>query len=647
MGASRWRTRRPKRDRLSQALAGSLAACVLAGAVQIAPPLHELPNASSATPCANPADCRLWEAAAGAGVRFGLATPHPDDAVESALLVSEANVTVNHELSWSGIEPDRGVWDFTKADKTYNFALAHGHYQIGMHFAWDQELLDDMPAWVAAITDPDELRSVLRTRAHTIFARYPKLDRIDVINEALVTVGDQLYHNHFYNVLGPDYISQLFEIVESEAPPSTQLIVNEGGIDYLPTKAQALVQIVADLKSRGRRVDAVGLQTHLSFGEPNWQTIYDTMRQLDQLGVHPFISEVDVPIPATIANRSSVQAERYRRVVSLCLSVPSCDTVNVWGVSDADTWYDWGLYPDLDPLLFDESYKPKPAYDAVRSAFSEGRSDPSVPPRFLTTTTTPIASGQASIPYSLECTPSGPVTEYGYPDLAAVTDRFFSGNPIRSPLPVDLRWTSVAGPDGTITYDAGIEVDFPELARVYREETARPAIGLGGHHDLVDTAWLRLAASTLQVTLPAPAGTAVIGDPTASGTSTPLVASRDPGSVALTMTNVVGDSRADEPPVSMHATWSVRADPSVANTMVTMPPPMVSFDLEVRFGVVYSGLDVYGGVTAPVSCHPVGQVAVATTAVGALDAATTTSGAPQPAGPAGTSAVVATPRFTA
>ena len=112
-------------------------------------------------------------------------------------------MVVNHELSWAGIEPERGVWDFTKADDNYRFALDHGLYQIAMHFAWDQQVLDDMPAWVEGITDPAELRAVLAERARVIFARYPAIDRIDVVNEPLLTLGAELYHNHFYDVLGP------------------------------------------------------------------------------------------------------------------------------------------------------------------------------------------------------------------------------------------------------------------------------------------------------------------------------------------------------------------------------------------------------------------------------------------------------------
>lgn len=586
-------------------------------------------RADAAPKCADPLDCRLWEAGATVGVRFGLATSN-GSATHKATLLEEANVSVNHEFSWSGIEPDRGVWDFTKADDNYNFAVDHGLYQIAMHFAWDQLYLDDLPPWVTTITDPDELRSVLRTRAQTIFARYPELDRIDVINEPFLTLGSELYQNHFYDVLGPDYIEELFTIVESEAPPTTELIVNEGGIEYQPDKARSLVALVADLKAKGHRIDAVGLQTHLSIGEPNWQVLYETMQQIALLGMRPFISELDVPVPATVPDRQQIQDERYRHATLICLAVPLCDTINVWGVSDANTWYDWALYPDLDPMLFDESYQPKSSYFAVRDTLAAGRLDPSQPPQFLRTTPTGMTTGNASVTYALECRPVDQVTEIGYGELSAVTHIFVSGNPIRIPLPATLSWSTAASSDGTITYDATIELDLAEVARLYREETARPAVGLGGHLELVDTVWLWLGAQNLTLSFPAPAGTTLIGG-SASSTSGSATVNGDTGSFTIGLGNLIGESRNAEPPVSVHASWAVRAGTSTAHSMVQLGPPSLSFDLEARLGVVFQGIEVYGGTTGATSCAAVQEVPVPETSIGDVYSPTSPTSASSPA----------------
>lgn len=583
--------------------------------------------------CAEPTDCRLREAATRSGLHFGLAASNGGP-LHRPTLVAEADLVINHELSWVGIEPERGVWDFTKADENYQFAEDNGLRQVAMHFAWDNVYLDDMPPWVAEITDPDELRDVLRTRARTIFDRYPGLDAIDVINEPFQTLGHELVPNHFRTVLGDDYIHELFAIVEAEAPADVELFVNEGGIDYQPEKADALVALVADLLAAGHRVDTVGLQTHLSVGEPNWALLYHTMTRLEALGVRPWISEVDAPVPDTIEHRDEVQAERYRRVTEICLAVPSCDTINVWGVSDVDNWYDWALYPGLDPLLFDADFEPKPAYFAVRDQLLAGRPAVPGPPDFLLIQERSLRSGEASVTYTMSCAPTTDPVPLGLPELAAPTDLFLSGTPLRMPVEAELRWTPTASAGDAITYQATLSFDLGEAARIVREETARPAIGLGGYPDLVDTVWLELLNRPAVLGFDHPTGTSPKGEPVlTTGAGAPTAASDGDG-VTVTIPTLDVDTRSPAGPLAIDLTWSVSAPPSATDIVVRLPAPTLQLELEAHLGVVFEGLEVYGGITAPVRCTAEGTVPILETVVRGRQTGTgPTSTTPTPAAP--------------
>jgi endo-1,4-beta-xylanase len=323
------------------------------------------------------AGCTLFQAGrlSAPPVRVGL-FPQDFSATSRAVIAREANVIVNHGFSWNVMEPTPGHFDFGPADAVDAFARAHHMTEIGMHFAWDQALLDDLPAWVAAIDDPDELRAVLARRAAAIFHRYPHLARLDVINEPLEIGGGTPYRNHFAAVLGDDYITQLFEIVRAAAPPTTQLFVNENFVEYFPDKADGLVALVQSLLRSGVRVDGVGLQSHFLFGEPDFDLLARTGQRLEALGVKVFLSELDVPVTADVPHRDAVQASGYRCAVETCLGWRTCDVINVWGVDDGHTWLDGLLGPGTDPLLFDRGLRPKAAYFAFRSALIDHRRVP-------------------------------------------------------------------------------------------------------------------------------------------------------------------------------------------------------------------------------------------------------------------------------
>lgn len=313
----------------------------------------------------------LDELATRADLTFGLFVQGGTE-LERSLVIEHADATTNHGLSWSVIQPAPGVWDFRPADATYRWAESHGLVQTGFHFVWDQVLLDDLAPWVLEVDEPSELRAVLHDRAATIFDRYPGLDRIDVVNEPLDLLGGDLTVNHFHEVLGADYIAELFSIVDAHAPATTELIINENFVEYSQAKADGLVALAADLVARGARIDGVGLQSHFLFGEPDWHRYEQVMRDLGDLGLDVHVTELDVPVAPDLPDRLIVQRDRYRRAVATCRAVPACRSVTVWGVHDGATWIDGLLGPGHDPLLFDANGGPKPAFWGVVDALLDG-----------------------------------------------------------------------------------------------------------------------------------------------------------------------------------------------------------------------------------------------------------------------------------
>ena len=72
------------------------------------------------------------------------------------------------------------------------------------------------------------------------------------------------------------------------------------------------------------------------------------------------------------------QAEIYRFVAAACLQQPGCTAFQTWGFTDKYTWVP-GFTKGVKgaPLLFDQSYAPKPAYDALLQVLKQGHRKPS------------------------------------------------------------------------------------------------------------------------------------------------------------------------------------------------------------------------------------------------------------------------------
>ncbi len=336
-------------------------------------------------------DCRLWQAGELAGVNIGFLLPQDAGEPGWQIGLDEGNLIATHDVSWRETWPERDEPNWGAPAELYEVARENDLDQAAFHFAWDQEFLDDLPGfpdpgWVQGITDPEELREVLRTRARELFERYPEIDKINVINEPLPTLGQsgEIYQNHFYDVLGPDYIVELFEIVDEEAPEGVDLVLNENYVEYFPVKAEGLVNLVRDLVAAGAPIDAVGFQGHLMFTElldrePDFDLLRATMEEVADLGVDVWISELDNPVDPAREDRFGYQADNYRKEVETCLSIPRCTDILIWGVTDERPLWNHPLttgfigYEEADALLFDESGEPKPAYFAVRDALLQGR----------------------------------------------------------------------------------------------------------------------------------------------------------------------------------------------------------------------------------------------------------------------------------
>ena len=147
------------------------------------------------------------------------------------------------------------------------FAEANGMSVRGHTLVWEQATIDATPDYVTAITDPQELRTLMADHILTVVGRYRgRIDAWDVVNEPLAVLGAELDPDSlFFQTLGPGYIAEVFELAH-QADPQAKLFLNEVLVEGQPGKAAGLVTLVSDLLAHLHATGKGGVTTRTEDG---------------------------------------------------------------------------------------------------------------------------------------------------------------------------------------------------------------------------------------------------------------------------------------------------------------------------------------------------------------------------------------------
>jgi len=299
----------------------------------------------------------------GAAVQSGLL----GDGRYSGVLGRHFNyLTAEYEMKWDAIEPTRGGNNFAAADAIVAYGQANGMKIKGHALIWH----GSVPSWVGSLS-ASELRAAFEDHIRSVAEHFRgRVVAWDVVNEAIADDNSGLRDTIFRQKLGDQYIADAFRIAH-QADLQALLFYNDYGGEGLNQKSNRIYDLVQGLRAQGVPIDGVGLQMHITAGNPPSEgNVAANMSRLASLGLMVNISEMDVRIrdlPA--ATRLETQRTVYKTLVSVCVAEPRCDAVTFWGFTDAHSWIDAQFGAD-DPLLFDDNYGAKPAYSGVFDALS-------------------------------------------------------------------------------------------------------------------------------------------------------------------------------------------------------------------------------------------------------------------------------------
>ncbi|RPA81908.1 glycosyl hydrolase family 10 protein [Ascobolus immersus RN42] len=282
--------------------------------------------------------------------------------VQRLLQEEFSSVTPENSMKWEVIQPSLGTFNFQQSDALVDFAVENGLDIRGHTLVWHSQL----PAYVDAIIDKDQLLALMENHINTTMSRYQgKIFQWDVVNEVFEEDGS-FRNSVFFRLLGEEFIDTAFNIAAS-VDPSSKLYINDFNLDGPGPKIDAMIGLLGRLQTRGVPIDGVGSQAHLILGQVG--SVGAQLARLAETGLEVAITELDIRIEAPVDQAKLIQQQQdYQTVVGDCIGIAACVGVTVWGVGDKDSWVDATFAGFDSPLLFDDGFVKKPAYAGVEAA---------------------------------------------------------------------------------------------------------------------------------------------------------------------------------------------------------------------------------------------------------------------------------------
>ena len=286
-------------------------------------------------------------------------------------------ITAENECKWASIEGTRGVYNWNGCDAAYNWAK-----QKGGHFKFHALLWGSQyPRWLNTL-DVDETKKAIEDWFDAVHERYPDLEMIDVVNEAIRSQykGEGLseYHscystkpetrkndknedvdacgsstNKIVAALGGDngnygFVAEAFRMARERWPKAVLIYNDYNTVQWQKNEGIDLIQ---QLKKQKAPVDAYGLQAHdmqKAGGGANgtggggscldFNTLKKAIEEIwSKTQIPMFITEYDI---ASYDDQD--QKNCYSQQISYFMENEHIAGITIWGYLYGATWTSGG-----------------------------------------------------------------------------------------------------------------------------------------------------------------------------------------------------------------------------------------------------------------------------------------------------------------
>jgi endo-1,4-beta-xylanase len=296
--------------------------------------------------------------------------------------------TAENEMKMRGLQPEKGEYNFGPADSLITFAHANNIKVVGHTLCWHAGL----PKWFFLDEKGDTaakeiLHKRIKDHIFTVMDHFRgKVIGWDVVNEAIEDpwTNDSLYRfSELSRTCGYEFVEKAFAWAH-KADPEVELYYNDYALDN-PKKRDKAIRLIKNLRSKGLRVDGIGMQAHYKVPTLKLEEVEKSIIAFSELGLKVMITELDLSLyhhrekgnlyaegaPDSMLEK---QAEVYADLFKIYHKHRDKITrVNFWGTTDKYSWLNnHPVRGRADhALFFDRKAEPKPALRAVVNTAEE------------------------------------------------------------------------------------------------------------------------------------------------------------------------------------------------------------------------------------------------------------------------------------
>ncbi len=253
-------------------------------------------------------------------------------------------ITPENSGKWGSVEGTRDSYNWGTLDQTYSYAKQHGIPFKFHTLIWGGQ----QPSWISSSSlSLEEKAEEIEEWIKLVGERYPDMDMVDVVNEALPShqpPDGRNGHANYKDALGGngqtgwDWVIWSFEKARQYIP-NAKLLINDYGIINDNNSTNAYLKVINLLKDRGL-IDGIGVQGHrFEFESASTTTLETNLTKLAATGLPIYISEFDLGnIGDSGTPNDNTQLTLYKRIFPAIWNHPGVQGITMWGYRQNAIW---------------------------------------------------------------------------------------------------------------------------------------------------------------------------------------------------------------------------------------------------------------------------------------------------------------------